>query len=274
MSETYDVWSDPELGYLAVLDARLLAVADAVVEAGRTQPRASRTRGFRVGLLAAAIAIAAILAASAFAFGPRLWGLIDGTPVTPGALGGEDWSVLSRINSDKNRLTPKEADRVPAVKSLGKLGFVGIAKVAERNGETFYVLQRRDGSRCYADGPTGGVRTPGAGRSLFSGIECRIGYPFPSRQAPVFDMSAFHGNFSTTTGVSDSYVWRLRGFAADPVSKVAVTGLDGTVRFSTAVQNNVYDATNLPRFVAKQIVAFDHSGHRVYSWCLNRGGCG
>ena len=115
MSETYDAWSDPELGYLAVLDARLLAVADALVEAGRSQPRVSRTRGFRVGLLAAAIAIAAILAASAFAFGPRLWGLIDGTPVKAHALGNEDWSVLSQINSYKNRLTPKEADRVPVV---------------------------------------------------------------------------------------------------------------------------------------------------------------
>jgi hypothetical protein len=274
VSETYEVWSDPELAYLARQDVRLLAVADALVEAGRTRSGRVRRRSVRVGLVAAAIAMAAILAASAFGLGARLWGLVDGKPVQPRALGSDDWNVLSRINSYKHRLTPKAADNVPIVKSLDKLGFVAITTVAERNGESFYVLRRRDGSKCYADGPTGGFRTARRGHALFSGIECRTGYPFPSRRAPVFDMTAFHASsFSRETGVSGSFVWRLRGFAADPVDKVGVTDVDGTLRVVTDVENNVYDASNLPKFTAKEIVAFDRSGHRVYTMCVKQGGC-
>ena len=138
------------------------------------------------------------------------------------------------------------------------------------------MLKRTDGSRCFATGPTGGfkVRPTDSGLSLFSGIGCRSGYPFPSRRAPIFDLTAYHASsFSRVTGVSGSYVWRLRGFAADPVSKVGVVGTDGVLRDVTTVANNVYDAVNLPRFSPRQIVAFDKNGKRVYVQCVQKGGC-
>jgi hypothetical protein len=278
MSGTYDVWTDPELAYLARKDLALLAVADALVDAGQSRPYGVQKTKLRVGLLAAAVVLAAVLAGTAVGLGARLWGLVDGKPVAPRSLGSGDWTTLSMFNSFSHGLTPKEAaNQARVVKSLGGVGLVAVTKVAERNGESFYMLKRTDGSRCFATGPTGGfkARPTDTGLSLLSGIGCRPGYPFPSRRAPIFDMTAYHAtSFSRVTGVSGSYVWRLRGFAADPVSKVGVVATDGVLRDVTAVENNVYDAVNLPRFSPRQIVAFDKNGKRVYVQCVQeKGGC-
>jgi hypothetical protein len=276
VSGTYDAWADPELAYLARNDLALLAVADALVEAGQSRSDRVRKRKLRVGLLAAAVVLAALLAGTAFGLGARLWGFVDGKPVATRSLGSGDWTALSEINSYRRGLTPKEANQARAIKSLGGVGLVAITKVAQHNGESFYMLKRTDGSRCFATGPTGGfkVRPTDSGLSLFSGIGCRSGYPFPSRRAPIFDLTAYHASsFSRVTGVSGSYVWRLRGFAADPVSKVGVVGTDGVLRDVTTVANNVYDAVNLPRFSPRQIVAFDKNGKRVYVQCVQKGGC-
>ena len=235
-----------------------------------------RRRSTRLGLLAAAVILAFLVATPAFGIGSRLWGLFNGKPVPPRSLGSNDWNVLSEINNFAHHVLPKDAMKPPRVKSLAKLDFVAITKAADRNSESFYVLKRRDGSNCYADGPTRGFRARPTDKdlSLLAGIVCRPTYPFPSRAAPVFDMSAFHAkSFSNTTGVSGGYVWRLRGFAADPVSMVAVIGTDNVLRDETAVSENVYDSTNLPIFPPKQIVAFDRQGHRVYTQCVQDGGC-
>jgi hypothetical protein len=276
VSGTYEVWTDAELVYLARNDLTLLVVADALVEARQSRSDEVRKTKLRVGLLAAAVVLAALLAGTAFGLGARLWGLVDGKPVAPHSLGSNDWTALTRIDSFRRGLTPKEANKVRVVKSLGGVGVVSVTKVAQRHGQSFYMLKRADGSRCFATGPTGGfkVRPTDTGLSLFSGIACRTGYPFPSRRAPIFDMTAYHASsFSRTTGVSGSYVWRLRGFAADPVSKVGVVGTDGILRAVTTVEDNVYDAVNLPRFPSKQIVAFDKNGKRVYAQCVQKGGC-
>jgi hypothetical protein len=231
----------------------------------------------RVGLLVAVITLAFLVATPAFGIGSRLWGLVNGTPVPPRSLGSNDWNALSVINNFAHHVRPKDATKPPRVKSLAKLDFVAITKVADRNGESFYVLKRRDGSSCYAEGPTRGFRARPTDKdlSLLAGIGCRPTYPFPSRAAPVFDMSVFHSkSFSNTTGVSGGYVWRLRGFAADPVSEVAVIGTDNVLRDETPVTDNVYSGTNsLPIFRPKQIVAFDKQGHRVYTQCVQDGGC-
>lgn len=276
MSGTYEVWTDAELTYLAREDLALLAIADALVEAGQSRSHKARTAKVRAGTVAAAIVLAALLTGTAFGLGARLWGLVDGQPVPPRSLGSEDWTELSRMNSFSLGLTPKEANQARVVKSLDGVGLVAVTKVAQRNGESFYLLKRTDGSRCFATGPTGGfkVKPTDTGLSLFSGIGCRSGYPFPSRRAPIFDLTAYHASsFSRVSGVSGSYVWRLRGFAADPVSKVGVVGTDGVLRDVTTVENNVYDALNLPRFPPKQIVAFDKNGKRVYALCVQKGGC-
>jgi hypothetical protein len=276
VSGTYDVWKDPELAYLARNDLTLLALADALVEAGQSRPYGVQKTKRRFGLLAAAVVLAALLAGTAFGLGARLWGLVDGKPVAPRSFGSGDWTALSMFNSFSQGLTPKEARQARVIKSLGGVGLLAVTKVAQRNGESFYVLKRTDGSRCFATGPSGGfkMRPTDTGLSLFSGIECRPDYPFPSRRGPIFDMTAYHASsFSRDTGVSGSYVWRLRGFAADPVSKVGVLGTDDVLRDVTTVENNVYDAVNLPRFSPKQIVAFDKKGERVYALCVQKGGC-
>jgi hypothetical protein len=276
MSGTYDVWTDPELAYLARKDLALLVVADALVEAGRSRSLEARETKRRLGLLAAAVVLAAVVAGTAFGLGARLWGLVDGKPVAPRSLGSEDWTALSMFNSFSRGLTPKEANRAPVVKSLRGVGLVAVTTVAQRHGESFYMLKRVDGGRCFATGPTGGfkARPTDTGLSLFGQIGCRTGYPFPSRRAPIFDMTAYHAtSFSRVSGVSGSWVWRLRGFAADPVRKVAVVGTDGVLRDVTPVEDNVYDAVNLPRFSPKQIVAFDKNGKRVYTQCVQKGGC-
>jgi len=276
MSKTYDVWTDPELAYLGSNDPLLLVVADALVDAGRSRSGRARKATRRVGLVAAIVMLAAVLAGAALGVGSRLWGLVDGKPVAPRSLGGEDWRALSMFESFNRGLTPKEANRAPVAKSLSGVGLSAVTEVARRHGESFYLLERVDGSRCFAIGPTGGfkVRPADAGRSLFGEIACRKDYPFPSRRAPVFDMTAYHAvGFSRVTGVSGSYVWRLRGFAADPVSRVGVVGVDGVLRDETTVQNNVYDAVDLPRFAPKQIVAFDKHGNRVFTQCVQKGGC-
>jgi hypothetical protein len=276
VSGTYEVWADPELAYLVREDLTLLAVADAIVEAGLSRSRQGRDPKLVVGLLAAAVVAAALLAGAAFGLGARLRGLVDGKPVASQSLGSGDWNALSEINSYSRGLTPKEATQARVVKSFGGEGFVSITKVAERHAWSFYMLKRADGSRCFATGPTGGfkVRPTDKGRSLFSGIGCRTAYPFPSRRAPIFDMTAYHAtSFSRLTGVSGSYVWRLRGFAADPVGKVGVVGTDGVLRDVTTVEDNVYDAGSLPRFPPRQIVAFDKTGKRIYAQCVQKGGC-
>jgi hypothetical protein len=248
----------------------------ATAEAAGSPVTVWRRRSTRVGLLVAAVILAFLVATPAFGIGSRLWGLFNGKPVPPRSLGSNDWNVLSEINNFAHHVRPTDAMKLPRVKNLAKLDFVAITKAADRNGESFYVLKRRDGSSCYADGPTRGFRARPTDKdlSLLAGIGCRPTYPFPSRAAPVFDMSAFHAkNFSTTTGVSGGYVWRLRGFAADPVSKVAVIGTDNVLRAETPVTDNVYSSAILPIFPPKQIVAFDRQGHRVYTQCVQDGGC-
>ena len=76
------------------------------------------------------------------------------------------------------------------VKSLDGVGVVAVTKVGQRHDESFYLLKRADGSRCFAAGPTGGFkeRPTDRGLSLFGEISCRPGYPFPSRRAPIFDI--------------------------------------------------------------------------------------
>src|SRR4051812_2400076 len=98
MSGTYDVWTDPELTYLARKDLALLVVADALVETGRTRSQEARKTKRWVALLAAAVVLAAVLAGTAFGLGARLWGLVDGKTVAPRSLGSEDWTALSMFN--------------------------------------------------------------------------------------------------------------------------------------------------------------------------------
>jgi hypothetical protein len=267
MSQSYDVWADPDLAFLAAEDAGLLAVADALVDAGRSRKHRVRRRLSHPGILAAAAVLAVLLSTSAFALGGRLWRIVDGTPVKQRAFSKHDWKALSMIDAFQRRLTPKKANAAPVVRDARRLGFSAITLVATRNGERFYLLKRRGGTNCFGVGPVGGfkARPKDRRRSVLAGVECRPTFPFPSRRAPIFDMTVYHGRFSKQGGVHDSFIWKLRGLAADPVAKVGVMGEDGTMRYVTPVVGNAYNATGLPRFTPKAIVALDAHGNRVYT---------
>jgi hypothetical protein len=105
-------------------------------------------------------------------------------------------------------------------------------------------------------------------RSLFDALGCVAA--FPSRHDPVLDMSPLHSSrFSPTVGVTGAqYVWRLTGFAADPVAKVGVIAMDGSLIGITPVQDNVYINGAVPHERAKELVAFDRKGKRVWSECV------
>ena len=104
MSRTYEVWTDGDLAYLAREDLALLAVADALVETGQSQSHKTRKANVRVGMLAAAIILAALLAGTAFGLDARLWGLVDGQPVSPRSLSSEDWTALSKSTASGSGL--------------------------------------------------------------------------------------------------------------------------------------------------------------------------
>jgi hypothetical protein len=274
-----NVWTDPELAYLYASDASLLALADAVVATGgsRALPGSrSPLRTARVAALAAALLAVLVVVSPAFGVGSQLWNLITGTPVATTSISSYDWTALSSMNANINGSSNSGA--TPAtVKNLAELGYSSIDKIADLNGQSFYVLQRTSGATCYATGQTGGLALTPAdpayrndgfrNGSLFSQVACP-GAPtseFPSQQQPILDLSVLHGQ--------PGYVSELEGFAADPVAKVGVIGTDGQLYDVTSVENNVYEASNLPTVDAKELVAFDSTGKQVYSECLDANGC-
>jgi hypothetical protein len=68
-------------------------------------------------------------------------------------------------------------------------------------------------------------------------------------------------------------VWRLSGFAADPVVKLGVIGTDGKLYDVTPVAQNVYQASNLPAVTPRAIVGFDSANNQIYEKCVVRYGC-
>ena len=177
------------------------------------------TRALTAIAVVALLALVAVLAAPPVSLATRIWDMFSGTPVSQKQLSPSDWRVLSASNRGK-----------PAslrLHSLRGVGVEGITLIAQRNGLRFYVIERTDGTRCYALGLAESNR-------LFGQVSCP-GPAFPSRSKPILDLSTWQTQPST-----GQHIGRLVGFAADGIAAVALAAPDGTVHDRTLVEDNVY----------------------------------
>jgi hypothetical protein len=193
-----------------------------------------------VGLLA----LVAVLAAPPVSLATRIWGMFSGTPVSQKQLSPGDWRVLSASNRGQ-----------PAsfrLHSLRGVGVEGITLIAQRDGIRFYVIDRTDGTRCYALGLASSNR-------LFGQVSCP-GPTFPSRSKPILDLSTWQ----TQPGTGQR-IGRLVGFATDGIAAVALASPDGAVHDRTAVEDNVYLRQEPTAAPTAAVVAFDRNDHPAYT---------
>jgi len=178
----------------------------------------------RRALLVAAVALAVCAPAAAFADDiGRLFGFSNGGTAVP-------TSSVSLLQDTKLREAMEELGYPSTLQLLG-----------EREGISFYIAQRPDGSPCFAVDSDAG-----------KGVGCVLGGPpFPSPDRPIVDFSSF------------SHGARLAGFAADGVARVELVGETGAAIASAAVVDNIYaDADVPPGAVA--VRALDTQGNILY----------
>jgi|GEM_PF-3204809 len=193
-----------------------------------------------VGLLA----LVTVLAAPPVSLATRIWDMFSGTPVSQKQLSPGDWRVLSA----SNRGQPASL----GLHSLRGVGVDAIKLIAQRDGLRFYVIDRTDGTRCYALGLASSNR-------LFGQVSCP-GPTFPSRAKPILDLSTWQ-----TQPGTGQHIGRLVGFAADGIAAVALASLDGTVHDRTAVEDNVYLRQAPTAAPTAAVVALDRTGHPAYT---------
>lgn len=231
-----------------VADARLAAPdwGDVLARA----ERARRRRSLILLAIAAAVLTAGIGSALAVAGG---LGLLGGTPV---------------------RLTPVDRWILSGVDGSD---VYGVRRIATRVGVSFYVARRADGSTCYGIGPARPL-TPaqvqlGYRFEAFSCVYHSFAEPqFPSRSVPILDFSRYRPPTMRELRPPrrPMELARVIGFAADPVTKVAVTGSKNQILYSLPVRGNVYSGR--PPSGGRGIVAFGRRG-KVLA-CLAPDGCG
>jgi len=239
-------------------------VADAPLERSDWDDVLTRSRRgnrMRLGVVALGVVLlAVVVAAPAFGVGSRLLDLITGgAPVATSRLSGQDLRIVSAMvkSVPPSAIPPSKQDELAA------LGGTAIRQIAERDGRAYFVIDKQDGSHCYASGDV-------AAADLFGGIICPRSPGFPSPEQPILDMSVFHGR-PLNAGMPT--LWRLEGFAADGVANVGLVTADGTLTALTPVIDNVYiaEGSALPDEPVKEIVALDSNGTRLYSECLIAG---
>jgi hypothetical protein len=222
--------------------------------------RSRRRRRGRLGGVALAVAVVAVAVATpAFGVGSRLLDLVTGgTPVSTSQLSDQDLRIVSAM------VTGVAPSEIPASKQdeLAAIGGTAIRRIAERDGRAYFVIDKSDGSHCFAVGDVGAA-------DLFGAIACQRSPSFPSPEQPILDMSVFHGTMQQGMPT----LWRLEGFAADGVANVAVVTADGNLAAVTPVIDNVYVAQGgaLPDAPVREIVALAGDGTRLYSECLLAG---
>jgi hypothetical protein len=268
------VWTDPDLAFLYREDVGLLAIADLVQSSVREAnelavPRKVRKRWRRIAVVAVAAIVCGIAAVPSRGLVQQAWELIHGAPVATQSLGDDDWRALSAMNSQG-----QSHGTMPAP-DLAQLGFASIERLNTINGSAFYVARRTNGATCFGIGPESGLQPAGgtaARRDLFGRLDCPGGAAasFPSQEQPVLDMSVFHDRVGSNGEAPARAVWRLQGFAADPVSWIGVLASNGEIYDETAVVNNVYEyqATSDESETAAGIVGLDSSRNRVFTECF------
>src|SRR6185437_4374593 len=175
------------------LDPQLQESLERLVRRGEDPPldwndvvRRARAGTRRATILVGAMhALLAVGVGSGFGFGPGLWRLVAGTPVSPKRLPAFERRLLASMSSGKEVL--RTEPNAPALRQLPRT--VSIRLLANRAGYTFYVIdvKSRPKQRCLAIGHVGRPR-------LVGGLDCSP-LPFPSPQRPVADFSMFNLNF-------------------------------------------------------------------------------
>lgn len=226
---------DPEMIELLADEPELLAIVDAYAATQRHDLRPSRlwSHARRLGLLTAVVAAIGVPAA---------------------AFADQIGQILGLSNSG----TPLSTRDIPPhqISALESVGFRAgeVRLLTYRAGVSFYTAMSTAGGYCFAIGFNSKAKTS------IDALECQDGTigSFPSAADPVADFSALNA----TDGVT--YVTTLAGFATDSVSRVAVVDISGKVIYSTAVEDNVYAAGDVPRTPAAAILAFESSNALVY----------
>jgi hypothetical protein len=230
------VLHDAELVELVADEPELLAILDAY--ASTQQPRARRRQPLplrRLGLIAAAAAVIAVPAAAFADQIGQILGLTNsGTPIAETQLPDWQLSALQTTGFPTN-----------AIHLLGK-----------RDDISFYISRQPNGGTCFAIG-----LTPGAATTRIDALSCgsQLG-SFPSSTDPIADFSA-----STSAADGSNQVTRMAGFAADPITSIALLDAANNTLYTTPVVDNIYyAASGLPAASAASIAALDSQGRIVY----------
>ncbi|MBA3735273.1 MAG: hypothetical protein H0W90_08755 [Actinobacteria bacterium] len=248
LQRIWDTVPEPDELTTRVLWHRLAPNFDAEIgkDANR-EPRHLR----RWGLLVAALLIVALATGSALALTGHLKGLFGGSEVRD--LSAAEQFNLSEMAGAKARVT----------------------LIASRNGQAFYVIKRKKGGPCYAVGAVERHLTPAQlqlrSRSRFGAVGCPLAggsFGFPSKVQPILDFSVF---FATRDRIAR--LARLEGFAADPVAKVGVIGVDNKIAYTVDARENTYLGGH-SAVVAHGIVALDKEEKPLFVQCTVRKGCG
>lgn len=228
--------------------------------------RSQRSRAALV-VLASVVALAAIvLATPTLGVGGRITNLFAGEPVSPRELSSKDLHALSAVTNHRGPPSSIVSSRDEDLAALGAT----VRKIAERDGRVYFVIERADGTRCYAVGSASKANRIGQ-------IHCPISPAFPTAKQPILDESIF-GGYDPSPGLSTPIdklvVRRLEGFAADGVANVGIRVEGGNVEAVTEVTDNVYvRLTGLPTQPAREIVALDENGKVLHAQCVAKGGC-
>jgi hypothetical protein len=218
--------------------------------------RFGRPTGRNVVLAALVTVATVIVATPAFGIGSRLADLFTGgTPVEADRLSPTDLLLLT---SGVGRIPLHE---VPAARheQLSRLGGTTIREIAARDGRSYFVIDKADGSHCYAVGSTNGT-------DFFDEIECPRSPVFPSAARPILNMTVYRRLPSSGEG----WKFRLEGIAADGVASVALLGENGDLLDETAVIDNVFlRVVDLPTVKPVAVVALDPNGNRLYTDCID-----
>jgi hypothetical protein len=208
----------------------------------RSSP-ARRRPARRPVVVALAAVGAALVTGSAFAW-TGSFGLFGGQPVAQSHF------------SDRGQFV---------IGNMGAPGSHAISTIGTRAGETFYRVQRVDGTNCWMAGAAGttpdatSAACPAPGQSL----------TFPSQSQPVLDFSDY--TFVTPRDKAGRVYSRLAGLAADGVTSVGLLDAQSNLIVSTPVVGNVYGTTDIPSTPATQLVAFDAHGNVMFKTCPYRG---
>jgi hypothetical protein len=135
-----------------------------------------------------------------------------------------------------------------------QLGLTNLTLLRRTNGRAFYRATRADGKTCYAAGAADAV---GAVGFTLCGAQ-----NFPSPEAPVFAAPEVGAE---RTAPDDWQLFRVDGFAADGVARVAVENRDGEIVGEARVVDNVFAIVPSHGGGIGTLTAYDAAGRVVFS---------